>query len=75
MAGQQTPAQDNRYRLAQADASAEIDLLAQVLQARAGEAGRREALAEVTAMVAAKGVPELAGLLAAALCRLAGWED
>jgi hypothetical protein len=72
-AGQQAPEQDSRYRTAQAGASAEIDLLLQVLEARAGELGQREALAELAAMVAEKGAPELAGLLAAALCRLAGW--
>ncbi len=73
MAGPQTPAQDGRYRLALADASAEIDLLLQILEATAAQVGRRQALAEVGIMVAAKGEPELAGLFAAALCRLAGW--
>lgn len=75
MAGQETPAQDSRYRAAHAGVDAEIDLLLQILEARAGELSQREALAELAAMVASKGTPELAGLLAAALCRLAGWAD
>lgn len=60
-----------QYDQSLAGASAEIDRLVGILQVRAAEVGEHQALADVCALVAERGAAELAGLLSAALRRLA----
>lgn len=73
MAGQGTPVPDGRRDQALAGASAEIGLLVDTLTAMAADVGAEQAAVDVGYLLAGKGAPELAGLLTAALCRLAGW--
>jgi hypothetical protein len=58
--------QDSRDR-----ASVEIDLLARVARLRAASSGEQQAAAEVNGMIGRLGHEELAGLLTAAILRLA----
>ncbi len=61
-----------RYDQSLADASAEVDRLLLVLQTRTAEVGEPQAISDVCALVSDRGTAEVAGLLAAALHRLAG---
>jgi len=72
MAGQRTPVTDGRYDQDLAAASAEVGLLVGTLTALAAEVGAKQAAVDVGHLLAGKGAPELAGLLTAALCQLAG---
>jgi hypothetical protein len=72
MAKERTAAQIVQYGQSLAGASAEIDRLVGILQIRAAEVGEHQALADVCALVSERETAELAGLLAAALRRLAG---
>lgn len=72
MAEERTAAQIVQYEQSLAGASAEIDRLVGILQIRAAEVGEHQALADVCALVSGRERDELAGLLAAALRRLAG---
>ncbi len=71
MAEQRTHTQAGPYGEAQAGAFAEIDRLVGILQARTAEVGAHQALADIGALIAGLGADERAGLLAAALWRLA----
>lgn len=71
MTDERTAAQVGRYDQALAAAEAEIDRLVGIVRARTADVGERQAAADVCALVSETGTPELAGLLAAALVRLA----
>jgi hypothetical protein len=71
MTEERTAAQVGQYDQALAAAEAEIDRLVGIVQVLAAEAGERQAVADVCALISDTGTAELAGLLAAALLRLA----
>jgi len=71
MTEDQTAAQVGQYDQALAAAEAEIDRLVAVAQVRTGDGDERQAAADVGALISETGKAELAGLLVAALLRLA----
>ena len=71
MTEDRTAGQTARYDQTLAAADAEIGQLTGILQARSAAAGEPQALVDIRALVAGKGESELAGLLIAALRRLA----
>ena len=71
MTEERTAAQAGQYDQSLAAAEVEIGRLVAVMQARTAEVGERQAVADVCALVSGTGRAELAGLLAAALRRLA----
>ena len=74
MAEEQAAAQD-RYDRTLARADMEIDRLVGILRARAAETGELRAMADIGALASGMPPAELAGLLAAALRRLATGRD
>jgi hypothetical protein len=72
MTEDRTAGQTSRYDQTLAAADAEIGQLTGILQARSAAAGEPQALVDIRALVDGKDTAELAGLLLAALRRLAG---
>jgi hypothetical protein len=64
-------AEIGQYGHSLAGADAEIDRLAGIMQIRAAEDGEHQAVKDVCALISELGTAELAGLLTAALRRLA----
>ena len=71
MTEERSAAKLGQYDQSLAAVEVEIDRLVEIVQVRTAEVGERQAVADVCALVSETGTAELAGLLAAALLRLA----